>query len=135
MKTIIHLGMAVGALLVTAGSAIAQKSTMNITDSQFEAHVVTTASEPWEIRWGPDGYLWVTEKGANRIARINPTDGSKQVAVDIKEVFSNGRGSEEMAWAEELDGKLGLDAAHRAPLVRNFWTADLRALGDRDCWS
>jgi len=54
----------------------------------FVSRVVTTdLAGPWEITWGPDGFLWITERVGKRITRVNPTDGSKTVAVTIDEVY------------------------------------------------
>ena len=44
---------------------------------------------PWEVSWGPDGRLWVTERTAKRVTRINPADGTKTVAVTIPEVHQS----------------------------------------------
>ena len=34
---------------------------------QFEMKVLTTGLEaPWELTWGPDGFLWVTERVGGR---------------------------------------------------------------------
>ena len=41
---------------------------------------------PWEVTWGPDGFLWVTERVGKRIVRINPADGSRVVAATVDEV-------------------------------------------------
>jgi streptogramin lyase len=41
---------------------------------------------PWEVTWGPDGFLWITERVGKRVTRVNPTDGSRTVAVTIDEV-------------------------------------------------
>jgi len=41
---------------------------------------------PWEVAWGPDGFLWITERVGKRVTRVNPTDGSRTVAVTIDEV-------------------------------------------------
>ena len=54
----------------------------------FVSRVVTTdLAGPWEITWGPDGFLWITERVGKRITRVNPADGSKTVAVTIDEVY------------------------------------------------
>src|SRR5688500_17825114 len=45
--------------------------------------------DPWEVSWGPDGRLWVTERTAKRVTRINPADGTKIVAVTIPEVHQS----------------------------------------------
>ena len=56
----------------------------------FTMRVVTTGLEgPWEITWGPDERIWVTERLGNKITRVNPADGSKTTAATITEVFQN----------------------------------------------
>jgi PQQ-dependent dehydrogenase (s-GDH family) len=44
---------------------------------------------PLEMSMGPDGYLWLTERTGPRVVRINPADGTKEVAVTIPEVHSS----------------------------------------------
>ncbi|MDB5505363.1 MAG: L-sorbosone dehydrogenase, partial [Devosia sp.] len=57
----------------------------------FEMRVVATGLEgPWEVTWGPDDSLWVTERVGGRITRINPVDGTKTTAIDIAEVSAPG---------------------------------------------
>jgi PQQ-dependent dehydrogenase (s-GDH family) len=53
---------------------------------------------PWEVTWGPDGFLWVTERVGKRVVRINPNDGSRVVAATIDEVYQS----------LEQDGLLGM---------------------------
>jgi len=56
----------------------------------FTQRVVTTGLEgPWELAWGPDGRLWVTERTGKRVIRINPADGSKSVALTIPEAHQS----------------------------------------------
>jgi PQQ-dependent dehydrogenase (s-GDH family) len=58
---------------------------------QFRKSVVTTGlAGPWEITWGPDSKLWVTERTGKRISRIDPTSGERSVAVTIDEVSAPG---------------------------------------------
>jgi PQQ-dependent dehydrogenase (s-GDH family) len=45
--------------------------------------VADRLSDPWEITFGPDNYLWVTEAKGYRVSRINPTNGSKKVLLDL----------------------------------------------------
>jgi PQQ-dependent dehydrogenase (s-GDH family) len=69
--------------------------------------VVTDGFEdPWEVTWGPDDYLWITERTGKRDVRVNPVDGTRKVAVTIDEI------------RQELgqDGLLGL-ALHPALLA------------------
>ena len=54
---------------------------------QFSMRVVATGLEaPWEITWGPDGMLWVTERMGKRIVRVDPASGEKRVAVTVEPV-------------------------------------------------
>ncbi len=54
----------------------------------FVSRVVTTdLAGPWEVTWGPDGFLWITERVGKRVTRVNPADGSHTVAVTIDEVY------------------------------------------------
>ena len=56
----------------------------------FVSRVVTTdLAGPWEITWGPDGFLWITERVGKRITRVNPADGSRTVAITIEEVYQS----------------------------------------------
>ena len=60
------------------------------TSHTFSTRVVTTGLEgPWELSWGPDARLWVTERTGKRVTRINPADGSKAVALTIPDVHQS----------------------------------------------
>ena len=48
--------------------------------------VASGLSAPWEVTWGPDGFLWVTERVGKRVVRVNPLTGARTVAVTIDEV-------------------------------------------------
>src|SRR5690606_32931620 len=51
---------------------------------------------PWEILWGPDNWIWVTEqKGI--VSRINPTSGEKKVLLTLTDV-----------WMKRTSGLLGM---------------------------
>ncbi|QCR23734.1 PQQ-dependent sugar dehydrogenase [Pontibacter sp. SGAir0037] len=51
---------------------------------QFKAKVVAKGlSDPWEITYGPDNHLWVTEAKGYRVSRINPENGKKTVILDL----------------------------------------------------
>ncbi|TDH24163.1 hypothetical protein EXU57_15215 [Segetibacter sp. 3557_3] len=45
--------------------------------------VANQLSDPWEITYGPDNHLWVTEAKGYRVSKINPIDGSKKVLLDL----------------------------------------------------
>ena len=77
-------------LFLLAFFPITVQSTQNVAPESFTLSVLTTELEsPWEITWGPDGYLWVTERTAKRVTRVNPVDGTKNVAVTIPEAFQS----------------------------------------------
>ncbi len=44
---------------------------------------------PWEILWGNDNHIWMTER-FGRISRVNPETGELTVLATIDEVFENG---------------------------------------------
>jgi PQQ-dependent dehydrogenase (s-GDH family) len=65
----------------------------------FAMRIVTTGLKgPWEITWGPDDRLWVTERTGKRVIRVNPADGSVAPAVTIDEVYPG------TSWHEGLLG-------------------------------
>lgn len=54
----------------------------------FSLRVITTDLEnPLEILYGPDGYLWVTERTGKRVTRVDPADGSLHVALTLPDVY------------------------------------------------
>jgi aldose sugar dehydrogenase len=53
--------------------------------------IATGLDTPWEIIWGPDNHIWVTER-FGRISRINPTTGVITPLLTISEVRENGEG-------------------------------------------
>ncbi len=54
--------------------------------SSFSKRVLVDGlANPWEISWGPDGWLWVTERTGKRVLRIQPSDGAVRVVLEIDE--------------------------------------------------
>jgi glucose/arabinose dehydrogenase len=53
--------------------------------------IVSNLNFPWEILWGPDNYIWMTERGG-RISRVNPATGVVTPLLTISEVVSNNEG-------------------------------------------
>lgn len=50
-------------------------------------HVLATGlNVPWEMVWGPDNRIWITEQSGS-ISRIDPKTGEKQLLVEIDEVY------------------------------------------------
>ncbi len=52
--------------------------------------LISGLANPWEITWGPDNMLWVTERTGKRIVRIDPATGRRTVAIAIDEVSAPG---------------------------------------------
>jgi PQQ-dependent dehydrogenase (s-GDH family) len=58
---------------------------------QFRKSVVVSGlAGPWEVTWGPDAKLWVTERTGKRVTRIDPATGERNVAITISEVSAPG---------------------------------------------
>ena len=84
-------------------------SLMSAQSDSFAFRVLVTGLDnPWEIAWGPDENLWVTERIGKKITRVSVADGSMSTAVTIPEVFQN----------HGQDGLLGL-ALHSSLLRGN----------------
>jgi len=51
--------------------------------------VIDNLTTPWEIIWGPDNWIWFTEKLNGQISRVNPETGERIVLTDITEVTNS----------------------------------------------
>ena len=75
----------VAAALVAAGLAV-PAAQLTRGPERFAMRVVTQGLDaPWEVTWGPDGQLWVTERRGRRVLRVNPADGAQSVALVLPE--------------------------------------------------
>lgn len=54
-----------------------------------EYDLVTGVQIPWELLWGPDDFLWCTER-PGRILRIDPATGNFTVVLDYEDVVASG---------------------------------------------
>ena len=89
MRTILFLVALAQALLLTVA---AQPS--------FSFRVVTSGlGAPWEVVWGPDDHLWVTERTARRVIRVNPSTGAVTPLLTVDESYDPGE-----SWHEGLLG-------------------------------
>lgn len=65
-----------------------------------EREVINNLNIPWEIKWGSDNHIWMTER-PGIVSRVNVETGAKQVLLDIQSlVFSD-------SWSEA--GLLGME--------------------------
>src|SRR5678815_5830900 len=81
-----------GAVLaaVSAGAAMQDPTIVTNPPERFTMRVVTSGLEgPWEVTWGPDQQLWVTERRGRRVVRINPADGSRTTLLTLHEVHQS----------------------------------------------
>jgi len=76
--------------------------------------LATGLDNPWALTWGPDNFLWATEKTGKRVTRINPADGAKTPVLTIPEVVT-GHGQ---------DGLLGLAFGDNAVYLAYTYDAD-----------
>ncbi len=59
------------------------QSTTMIGNTQVDVDTVITGLDiPWEIIYGPDNYIWTTER-KGIVSRINPTTGEKSVVLNL----------------------------------------------------
>jgi PQQ-dependent dehydrogenase (s-GDH family) len=84
---------------IAPGPGVNPRAVWSDPPETFTSRVIASGLEdPWEVTYGPDGYLWITERVGKRVVRVNPADGSSRVAVSIDEVHQ----------ALAQDGLLGL---------------------------
>lgn len=67
-----------------------QKTTLGVTT------IASGLNVPWEIAWGPDNTIWITEQ-SGIVSRIDPESGRKKVLLDIPQV-----------WRKRTSGLLGM---------------------------
>lgn len=82
MKTVIHVCFLT--LFFFSANLYAQNNLTTRT-------VATGLDTPWEMVWGMDNHIWVTER-YGRISRINPTTGQISPLLTISEVRESGEG-------------------------------------------
>ena len=77
MQTTNKLATLLALLFLSTFPAFAQNESFQMNE------IICDLSQPWEIAYGPDGYLWVTEAQNYRVSRINPEDGSQHLLIDL----------------------------------------------------
>ena len=81
-------------LIVTATASLSSRQnprTLGTPGAEtFTMRVVASGlANPWEVTWGPDGFLWVTERTGFRVTRVNPADGTRRVALTLDDVYQS----------------------------------------------
>jgi PQQ-dependent dehydrogenase (s-GDH family) len=83
--------MPIAFLILGLGLAQDGPETVTRGTKQFRKSVLVSGlAGPWELTWGPDSMLWVTERTGKRITRIDPASGKGSVAITIDEVSAPG---------------------------------------------
>ncbi|SDM58444.1 dehydrogenase, PQQ-dependent, s-GDH family [Daejeonella rubra] len=64
----------------------------SLPETAIDIQVLTqNLSLPWELVWGPDNMIWMTERGG-KVSRVNPSNGSLNVLITVPDVKSIGEG-------------------------------------------
>ncbi len=113
----------------------------------FTMRVVQTGLDnPWDVAWGPDDHLWMTERTGFRVTRVNPADGSRRVALTLSDVHQSvvqdgllglalhpdllrGRGRDHVFIAYTYDRDPGAELARRIRIRRYVYDRDTQTLG------
>jgi len=76
-------------LIIVFLISISCESKSQFTDEFVAKDIATGLDTPWEIIWGPDDYIWMTER-YGRISRVNPNTGEVKEIFRITEVTEGG---------------------------------------------
>lgn len=70
--------------------SVSSPSTNNVTAGRmnevYQQSILSTPNilaDPWEITYGSDGFLWITEARGYRLFRMNPTTGARTTVLDL----------------------------------------------------
>ena len=125
MHAIVTRRLAFFAIAVTAAAGVrvlGAAQTAPPAPAAFAKRVVTTGLEnPFQMVWGPDDHLWITERTAGRVTRVLPSDGSKTTAIVITDLLTDGPGG---LLGMALDPGLLKTAGHDYVYVAYTYDAD-----------
>ena len=70
-------------ILFMCAFSISAQTTFTLDSTELTSRVVKDSIDiPWEIVWGPDDHIWMTER-FGRVSRVNPKTGNQQVLLDL----------------------------------------------------
>ena len=79
-------------LLLLIGFVEKSQSQIFIGTTEIDtSSIVTGIDTPWEILWGPDDHIWLTERSGT-ISRLNPESGELTELITIGDVIENNEG-------------------------------------------
>lgn len=98
-STSVVRGTAVG-LAVLVGSALAVDAALVAAQNPRDRHTIgperfgmrtlaTGLGNPWDMAWGPDDHLWVTERTNARVTRIDTETGAKSSVLTLDDVYQS----------------------------------------------
>lgn len=88
-RRVLHLA-AVVLVAATAVQAQNPRDRHNPGAESFTSRVLASGlANPWTVLWGPDGYLWITERTTFRVTRVDPSDGSAHVALTLTDGYQS----------------------------------------------
>jgi PQQ-dependent dehydrogenase (s-GDH family) len=124
---------------VAAGPNVNPRTAWSSPPEKFTSRVVAAGLEdPWEVTWGPDGFLWITERVGKRVVRVDPADGRRKVVAAIDDVYQTlaqdgllglalhpelSRGSDYVYVMYTYDADPGPEAQRRAKIRRYTYDA------------
>jgi glucose/arabinose dehydrogenase len=80
IRATFHAASAIIAISVlAAGDCTSSPPAQSAAESFTVTTVVTGLSTPWDLVWGPDGMIWVSERGG-RISRVDPATKQRTTA-------------------------------------------------------
>ena len=95
MKTILSFLL----LINLSVNSVFSQDIITVGNTELEVREVTSGLDvPWEMKWGPDGFLWITERDG-LVSRINVDTGEKNVILDITN----------QVWQSSEAGLLGME--------------------------
>ena len=70
-------------LIFSFSQTLGQPSTVTVGSTTLDVReVIGDVDIPWEIQWGPDSHIWMTER-FGRVSRLNPTTGVRTTILDL----------------------------------------------------
>ncbi|HEY9225982.1 MAG TPA: PQQ-dependent sugar dehydrogenase, partial [Gemmatimonadaceae bacterium] len=131
-KSILLVAASVVVLVPTSG---ANRDTAQGSDPFVVSTFVSGLDTPWDLAWGPDSMIWVSERGG-RISRVDPRTGARTTAGTVNALQSGEGGLMGIAFHPSFSREPILFAMHtysasggtRNKLVRMRWNG--RALGE-----
>ncbi|UEG51806.1 PQQ-dependent sugar dehydrogenase [Mucilaginibacter daejeonensis] len=92
MPKVLTIALLSSALLLSTCSKNSSDNGSQAGNADLDAKVLTDRlTFPWEILWGPDNMLWMTERGG-KISRVDPSNGQVSPLVTVPDVKAQGEG-------------------------------------------